>query len=517
MAAEQNANGGESPSELEDRVAQLEKSCRECQLPSHEERLATLENIDHKATFTDLQKRLVTLEAAKHCKVPDCTGGMLSSTDFGNLVVHRDHPEYKGQKFEDFLGFFRKRNWGKVEGKIIIDPFDELNLTPFSYDLSIGARVVSIRESERIEYRLPYELEPRETVIVLTHEFIALPPDYAATVWPRFGMVHEGLFQSMVKIDPTWYGHLGVALCNLSPRTYKLKEDEAFGTLILYGLSSRTKMDLITSRDPLGLRTVDVDIKTVTRKAELAENLNKDFKGVAWLEADKLHVRGLKQADYVRLLDLDSSQAWKDAVREAKKRWLDKMKGPTTGRETYRVAGLGMTDLAGITRAPKGVPLAAETLGKAAITMADLKEAAIHEGKPFDLICALQETIKQEMQEEMARSIDSAVASTVFPNVLVLVLRLIGTLSLVVALVAFIMQRFVGLDARMMETNTVGVMALSFAVLLMLGVFWFKPVRSIILRKEITYRKGPLRQPAKPDKEEWKRAGDDKTSATEPR
>jgi deoxycytidine triphosphate deaminase len=262
MAIEQNGEPQKVPSGLEKRIQELERRCRAFDGAELEQRVTTLEGAGYSSQLTTLEARIAELEAASTCQVPDCTGGVLSSADFERLVVHRGHPDYRGHKFEEFLDSFRERSWDRVDGKIVIQPFDKLNLTPFSYDLSVGGEVLSVRESERKRYRLPFDLEPRETAIILTREFIALPPDYAATVWPRFSMVREGLFQSMVKIDPTWFGHLAVALCNLSPRTYTLKENTAFGTLILYGLASQTTMDL---HDPSRLPIVDVDIEPVTR------------------------------------------------------------------------------------------------------------------------------------------------------------------------------------------------------------------------------------------------------------
>jgi len=159
--------------------------------------------------------------------------GMLSSKDFRERVITEKKEKYK-EKYIEIKNAFFERDWNKVGRSFIIEPYDELNLTPFSYDLSIGNEIFSVRKKDRMRKRLPYHVEPGETIIVLTKEFIALPPCYSATVWPRFNLVREGIFQSMVKIDPTWYGKLGVAITNFSSRTIKLIEGKAFGTLILY-------------------------------------------------------------------------------------------------------------------------------------------------------------------------------------------------------------------------------------------------------------------------------------------
>lgn len=276
------------------------------------------ENLDKQILeIKSLNKRIEKLEKADHCQMPDCTGGMLSSSDFLELVFHKKRQNSDGN-YNSLEENFKQRNWDAVNNKIIIEPFDELNLTPFSYDLSIGRDVVSVRSSERIRSPLPYDLEPGETIIVLTSEFIALPPHYAATVWPRFSLVREGIFQSMVKIDPTWFGHLAVAMNNFSPRIFTLKQGMPFGTLILYGLSSRTDMDLY---DPKDIDPVTVSVANVVAKNILSGKLDK-FENIAWLEGDDLKVRALKQSDYIELRAVDLSQPWKDAVDKAQKNGL---------------------------------------------------------------------------------------------------------------------------------------------------------------------------------------------------
>lgn len=184
----------------------------------------------------DLEERL---ERLKLCET--CTGGMLSSKDIRELVVY----EGKGTvNFQQVLKKFRERDWTDIDRNIVISPYREENVTPFSYDLTVGKQVLSVRKYKEGVIGLPYDISPGETVAIITEEFIALPPCYAATIWPRFSFVLEGVFQSMVKIDPTWYGNLSVAVTNLSPRTFHLDSGLRFGTLVLYGLTKRSDTDL---------------------------------------------------------------------------------------------------------------------------------------------------------------------------------------------------------------------------------------------------------------------------------
>ncbi|GAI77041.1 unnamed protein product, partial [marine sediment metagenome] len=115
-------------------------------------------------------------------------GGMVSSADFREYVIRKDIPRMKE--------LFRDRDWEQIdkvlghERGFIIDPFNPLNLMPFSYDLSIGDEAFSCRLESRGSFALrdeknAYKMEPGETVIVRTLEYIALPRCYSATVWPR--------------------------------------------------------------------------------------------------------------------------------------------------------------------------------------------------------------------------------------------------------------------------------------------------------------------------------------------
>jgi hypothetical protein len=127
----------------------------------------------------------------KNSKELNWRGGMLSSADFRARVITRDNDE----NFAELKDLFENRKWGELENKgkkagFIIDPYDELNLTPFSYDLSIGDEVFSCRTESRSSFAIGDEddhkhwhwMQPGETVIVRTNEYIALPQCYSATL-----------------------------------------------------------------------------------------------------------------------------------------------------------------------------------------------------------------------------------------------------------------------------------------------------------------------------------------------
>lgn len=379
------------------------------------------------------------MEALRRCPNLTCTGGMLSNESFrGDRVVHRgsvvklpdDDQEYG---FEECLQWFKNREWDKVGNRIIIDPYDEDYVTPFSYDLSLGPRVFSVRPRKRVVQGLPYDLHTGETAIVFTEQFIALPPVYAATVWPRFAFVLQGVFQSMVKIDPTWYGNLGVAVTNLSPRAFSLKRGKRFGTLILYGLASRTDVDL-WHPDQLEDLEVSAPLRGLPGLNAVSKKLSKDdYRGVAWIDGQSLKARGLKSSTYEQLKNEDPNPIWRRAVDEVWEAWKGAKKN---GRGIEGMSVLGMTSLEAIV--PEGDAPAAVDLTGLSVTEKDLRQAAEEYGRPFDLVYGLPGMLERDVRKAVTQQLDAELGRTVYPNVVALVLRIISVLGLGVGLIALL-------------------------------------------------------------------------------
>ena len=364
-------------------------------------------------------------------------GGMLSSADFRTRIVHK---ERKDCDYEKMKKAFLERDWVSVGRRFIIDEFEELNLTPFSYDLSIGDEIFSVRKAHRIRRRLPYDLEPGETIILLTKEFIALPPCYSATVWPRFNLVREGVFQSMVKIDPTWYGQLGVAVSNLSPRIIKLEEDMAFGTLVLYELSNETDIDLWRPKE---LPSVRVKIPKIPIRDNLQQELQKlKLTNICWVEGEELFVRGLKKSSYKKLCALDSSEPWQKTASEAKDAWL-KYKDQDTKRKSIGMEALEMENLEKLVEGPPmGESLYREKVRETEVTSDALCDAAVDHGKPFDLVANIPKMVMETFVGEIAPRIRAEVEASVFPKTVTLTLTVLGFISLIIAITAYLIDKY---------------------------------------------------------------------------
>jgi deoxycytidine triphosphate deaminase len=394
-----------------------------------------------------LEERIAALETEVE-NVKKRGGGMLSSADFRNRVVHK---ESKDCDYSQMMQAFLTRDWATVGRRFIIEPYDELNVTPFSYDLSIGNDIFSARKKDRIRRRLPYDVTPGETVIVLTREFIALPPCYSATVWPRFKLVREGIFQSMVKIDPTWYGKLGVAMTNFSSRTITLVEGLAFGTLILYELSSESDLNLWR---PEELQTIKVSIPNIPLRNTLHSELGKlGLSNICWVQDNSLFVRGLKKSSYEELRKIDGSKPWLDTVEEAKKKWIESV--DQKNKKSIGMEALGMEDLEKLTSgSPMGKWLDQDIIEAQEVTDKELYGIAIEYGRPFDFFANIPKLIKDTIEKEVTPKISAEVEAKLFPQVVQLTIRVIALLSLIGVAAALAGQYF------QKEVTWIGVVAL---------------------------------------------------------
>ncbi|HUU18494.1 MAG TPA: hypothetical protein VMW72_15190 [Sedimentisphaerales bacterium] len=384
----------------------------------------------------------------KNGKENNSRGGILSVVDLrGRIVPAKD--------VEEYLSLFEKRDWDGIsklgkdgenyEKKFVITDYNELNLTPFSYDLSIGEQVFSIQKPEQEVYELEpsanYLLEPGETVVVLTKELIAIPHAYSATVWPRFNMVRSGVFQSMVKIDPTWYGKLAVAMSNLSPAVKELKAGEAFATLLLYELSKPTDVDLWKHED---IKNIEID---VTVPPEFKESLRRlddflfetgDLRKFCRLEESILKVNAIKRSRTDALMPFDKSDKWKEFVKNVAETWA-RATHPVTKNRMIVMEALGMKNLWDIVKDAgyKGRIEAGDIYGKTC-SEEDLVAAAKQYGKPFDLVAKIPRTIQTMIEKEIAPRIETEIESSIFPRVITLMFSVLGFLSLIVAVLALV-------------------------------------------------------------------------------
>lgn len=407
-------------------------------------------------------------------------GGMLSSADFREYVVTEDVPKMKE--------FFRRREWDRIRpGSFIIDPFDFKKLTTFSYDLSIGNEVFSCRTNSHSSFKLPsaereaYLMQPGETVIVRTTEYIALPPCYSATVWPRFNFVREGIFQSMVKIDPTWYGQLGIALTNQSPTEYPIWKGREFATLILYKLTRDTDITLYRPGEILEEeKKIEEKINGIINQEEILKKLKQNnLEGKCLIQNGKLSIQiALTPEEFEVLKNLNEGDDWKKTVEKTMK------------IKTMDALGLPELDLI-LDKDPKGKRLERKSIATTLCTQQALINAAIEKGKPFDIIANMSQLVEKLTRGTVEKELNKEI-SRIILRIMALTLSLLGFISLIVAIIALVarnVQWDPPPDINWSETLVITMMtigAVLIVVLICIFLPWYGKKGISKVRREMT-------------------------------
>lgn len=112
----------------------------------------------------------------------------------------------------------------------IIDPFNQDNLQPASYDLTVG-------EIEEGKSRI---LRPHESVLISTKEKIDMPRNRAGLVLQRSSFFRMGLFMGVGWIDPGYKGNITARLFNISNRSVDLSKLNTFAQLVILEVSGNT-------------------------------------------------------------------------------------------------------------------------------------------------------------------------------------------------------------------------------------------------------------------------------------
>lgn len=114
----------------------------------------------------------------------------------------------------------------------LIDPFNEGNLKPARYQLTLGDEAKLGGETVRIDADHPLIIPAHQVAIVRTHETINLPRFLIARWNLKVDMVYRGLlWVGALQVDPGWVGYLPCPLYNLSDDTVTIKPRETLFTI----------------------------------------------------------------------------------------------------------------------------------------------------------------------------------------------------------------------------------------------------------------------------------------------
>jgi len=135
-------------------------------------------------------------------------------------------------KVKEAYDWWKKSRWDKIQNSILIDPFEpEERLGASCYDLSVGEEYVSLRDPHNVRKLQEgdvIDIEPSETVLILSSEYVALPKNVMAMVVPRARWIFEGTLLNATRVDSTWYGRLLVGFTNITKWRISLGVKTAF-------------------------------------------------------------------------------------------------------------------------------------------------------------------------------------------------------------------------------------------------------------------------------------------------
>ncbi|MEM4729665.1 MAG: dCTP deaminase [Thermoplasmata archaeon] len=127
------------------------------------------------------------------------------------------------------------------EGELEIAPFDERNLTPNGYDLTVEA-VLLPSSGEEVRKGVA-RVAPMSWFVVGTRERVRLGKKLAAQLWLRSGYARRGVLASFGKVDAGFAGNLTVSAFNASSAELELPIGERFCQLVVERLGTPAMKD----------------------------------------------------------------------------------------------------------------------------------------------------------------------------------------------------------------------------------------------------------------------------------
>lgn len=118
-----------------------------------------------------------------------------------------------------------------------IEPFDEKNLTPNGYDLSIDE--IFIRKSgHHIKYGIA-TIPPLTWFAISTKEFVKMGPQITSQLWIRSSYARKGVMASFGKVDAGFHGTLTISCFNSNDESLEIPIGDRFCQIVFENLSSK--------------------------------------------------------------------------------------------------------------------------------------------------------------------------------------------------------------------------------------------------------------------------------------
>jgi dCTP deaminase len=117
-----------------------------------------------------------------------------------------------------------------------IDPFNEKNLTPNGYDLSIDE--IYIKKSDQHIKEGIATIPPLTWFAISTKEFVKMGPDITSQLWIRSSYARKGVMASFGKVDAGFHGTLTISCFNSNDETLKIPIGDRFCQIVFENMAS---------------------------------------------------------------------------------------------------------------------------------------------------------------------------------------------------------------------------------------------------------------------------------------
>jgi len=164
-------------------------------------------------------------------------------------------------KTAEAMKFWEEGHWEQalLKDGILIEPLIDRLIGPAGYELRVGDEYLSLRDpynTKKLEERGILTIDPGETVLILTEEYLCLPKTVAAMVVPRARHIFTGLVLNATRVEPTWYGKLVIGITNVGKDPRRLARGHSFCTCQFLQCTEVEKPLNIENTPHLGRRTI---------------------------------------------------------------------------------------------------------------------------------------------------------------------------------------------------------------------------------------------------------------------
>lgn len=123
------------------------------------------------------------------------------------------------------------------EDGLEIEPYNDSNLQPASYDVSLGEKLYHVQSDTEVTSD-SHQLKPFERYLGHTTETVSLPNDVAAQLTGRSSIGRRGIIihKTAGFIDPNFTGQVVLEIMNLSNETVTLESGKRVAQLVFFRL-----------------------------------------------------------------------------------------------------------------------------------------------------------------------------------------------------------------------------------------------------------------------------------------